>query len=340
MQDYKRIVSYIYAYEDNQKKNNVGFAKLEVKGGVGRLSCQLNSKSSLSDEELEIYFLHIGEFYEGIKIGGSKAKNGQVAAEFGINVNNIQSTGIDLSGVHGLYFRTKTEPYKVFASSWVEEDLRLDRFRTFTGGVEAVEVEAENTEAEAVEGIEEQPILQATVIESEPEEGSEEKDIIKTFFEALEKYEEPEKTEKTEKTDEVRQEELSAEEIENCSDKVQRTPWESLCCRYPKVIAFENNMSCRCLKVGVKDIEAIFGKVFNMAPNTFALRGYVKYGYLLLIENEKDSEGQSCVLGVPGIFNANDNHVAEMCGFKEFRQSKNAGKMNCRFGYWLKEMRF
>jgi len=89
----------------------------------------------------------------------------------------------------------------------------------------------------------------------------------------------------------------------------------------------------------IKDIEAIFGREFGTAPNTFAIRSYMKYRYLLLIENEKDSEGRSCILGAPGIFNNNDNRVAGMCGFKEFRPSKNAEKMNCRFGYWLKEMK-
>lgn len=364
MQDYKRIVSYIYAYEDNQKKNNVGFAKLEARGGVGRLSCQLNGKSGLRDEELEVYFLHIGEYHEGIKIGECRraAANGQVVAELRVNTDDIGGSGLDLSGMHGLYFRTKEEPCKVFASSWVEEDLRLDMFREYAKETntaeEAVEEETmtevvEETDAEGVteiaeaepvveeavteetdaSDIEEQPALQAAVIEPESSEDSEEKDIIKTFFDALEKYEEQEKAE------EVEREEVSAEEVEGCPQTEQKSPWESLCCRYPKVIAFENNMDCMCLKVDIKDIEAIFGRAFNMAPNTFAIRSYMKYRYLLLIENDKDSEGKSCILGAPGIFNNNDNRVACMCGFNEFRPSKNAEKMNCRFGYWLKEIK-
>ena len=191
-------------------------------------------------------------------------------------------------------------------------------------------MEAVATEEAVASDIEEQPALQAAVIEIEPQEDSEEKDIIKTFFEALEKFKEQEKV------SEAEHEEVSAEEVESCPQKEYKSPWDSLCSRYPKVIAFENNMDCMCLKVDIKDIEAIFGKAFNMAPNTFAIRSYMKYGYLLLIENDKDSEGKSCILGAPGIFNNNDNRVAGMCGFKEFRPSKNAEKMNCRFGYWLK----
>lgn len=355
MQDYKRIVSYIYAYEDNQKKNNVGFAKLEAKGGVGRLSCQLNAKSGLMNEELEVYFLHIGEYNEGIKIGECNSRaNGQVTVEFRVNTDDIGGSGLDLSGMHGLYFRTKGEPGKVFASSWVEENLRLDMFREY-GTEEAIaEEDVEDVATEIVEdnevedfvnavtesNIEEQPALQAAVIEPEPAEDSEEKDIIKTFFEALEKYEEQEKVpEEVKETDVATSAEVSAEEVEECQQARHKSPWESLCSRYPKVIAFENNTDCMCLKIDIKAVEELLGREYNRASNTFAIRSYMKHGYLLLIENEKDREGKSCILGVPGIFNINDNRMAGMCGFKEFKPSKNAEKMNCRFGYWLKEMK-
>lgn len=369
MQDYKRIVSYIYAYEDNQKKNNTGFVKLEVRGNEGRLSCQLNARSGLVNDELEVYFLHIGEYHDGIKVGECYSTlNGQVAAEFKVNTDDISGSGFDLSEIHGLYFRTKKEPYKVFASSWVEEDLRLDRFRRFVREAESVEAAAEekieekieeameealeeDIVAEAVEDnkelediaaesdIEERPAIKAAVIEAEAPEEPEEKDIIRTFFEALEKYDKQEKAAIAETAEVTGHEEVSAEEVEGCRTAIKKSPWESLCCKYPKVIAFENDMSCMCLKVDIKDIEAIFGREFGTAPNTFAIRSYMKYRYLLLIENEKDSEGRSCILGAPGIFNNNDNRVAGMCGFKEFRPSKNAEKMNCRFGYWLKEIK-
>ena len=355
MQDYKRIVSYIYAYEDNQKKNNVGFAKLEAKGGVGRLSCQLNAKSGLMNEELEVYFLHIGEYNEGIKIGECNSRaNGQVTVEFRVNTDDIGGSGLDLSGMHGLYFRTKGEPGKVFASSWVEENLRLDMFREY-GTEEAIaEEDVEDVATEIVEdnevedfvnavtesNIEEQPALQAAVIEPEASEDTEEKDIIKTFFEALEKYEEQEKLpEEVKETDVAASAEVSAEEVEECQQARHKSPWERLCSRYPKVIAFENNTDCMCLKIDIKAVEELLGREYNRASNTFAIRSYMKHGYLLLIGNEKDREGKSCILGAPGIFNINDNRMAGMCGFKEFKTSKNAEKMNCRFGYWLKEIK-
>lgn len=367
MQDYKRIVSYIYAYEDNQKKNNVGFAKLEAKGGAGRLSCRLNGKSSLNTEELEVYFLHIGEYHDGIKIGECSSRaNGQVTAEFKVNTDDIGGSEFDLSEMHGLYFRTKAEPCKVFASSWVEEDLRLDMFREYVKAADiAKEAVEEETDAEGITAeiaepvieeeaapepdilkVEEQSALQAAVIEPEPTEDSEEKDIIKTFFEALEKYEEQEKKVTEEVKEEVNETdaaaataEVSAEEVEDCKQARHKSPWAGLCSRYPKVIVFENNTDCMCLKVDIKAIEELLGRDYNRASNSFIIRSYMKHGYLLLIENEKDRDGESCILGVPGIFNVNDNRMAGICGFKEFKPSKNAEKMNCRFGYWVKEMK-
>ena len=336
--------------------------EVSSKGGVGRLSCQLNAKSGLMNEELEVYFLHIGEYNEGIKIGECNSRaNGQVTVEFRVNTDDIGGSGLDLSGMHGLYFRTKGEPGKVFASSWVEEDLRLDMFREYGTEESAKAVnddtlKVESTVEEAVietvedsetavnvkqeESIEEQPALQAAVIEPEASEDTEEKDIIKTFFEALEKYEEQEKLpEEVKETDVAASVEVSAEEVEECQQARHKSPWERLCSRYPKVIAFENNTDCMCLKIDIKAIEELLGREYNRASNTFAIRSYMKHGYLLLIGNEKDREGKSCILGAPGIFNINDNRMAGMCGFKEFKTSKNAEKMNCRFGYWLKEIK-
>lgn len=329
MQDYKRTVSYIYAYEDNQKKNNTGFAKLEARGREGHLSCRINGKSGLTNEEiLEVYFLHIGEYYEGIKVGTFKAINGQAALELRINTADIGGSGFELADMHGLFFRTKQQPYKVFASSWVDAPLRLDRFREYK------KEELIETFFEALEkyGEQEEEDIEDNVNEGvkETDEGTEETD------------ESTEETDEGVKETDVSTEEadVSAEELTECCPAEKcKSPWEKICCRYPKVIAFENNMSCMCLKVDIKDIEVIFGGSFNMASNTFAIKSYMRYKYLLLIENEKDSEGKSCILGAPGIFNNNDNRVACMCGFNEFRPSKNAEKMNCRFGYWLKEIK-
>ncbi len=342
MQGYKRIVSYIYAYENNQKKNNVGFAKVEARDNSGRLTFQINGRSSLENDELLVYFLHIGTYHEGINIGECRARNGQVAAELRISTEDIGGSGLDLSEMQGLYFRTKGMPEKVFASSWINEDLNLQNFKEFDATAAAVEV------------IEDEVQLQAAVINEEPETDSEEEEIIKIFFDAL-AMEEVEKSEdkiadSAEDKTEDSIEKVEAESIcdnhekhDSCREEYEqverRCPWERLCCSYPKVIAFENNMGCMCLKVDIKDMEAIFGREFRMAPNTFAIRSYMRYRYLLLIENEKDSEGRSCILGVPGIFNHNDNMVANMCGFNEFRPSKYVEKINGRFGYWLKEMK-
>ncbi len=367
MQGYKRIVSYIYAYENNQKKNNVGFAKVEARDNIGRLTFQINGRSSLENDELLVYFLHIGTYHEGINIGECRARNGQVVAEFRISTEDIGSSGLDLSEMQGLYFRTREIPEKVFASSWINEDLNLQEFKEFDATaaeeivvdvpeirdvIESVE-EVKETKENILEEVEDngkevepEQQLQAAVINEAPEIDAEEEEIIKTFFDALVLAEE----EKVEDNTEDSVEEVEVESIcdnsekhdsypEECEQVEKKNPWEHLCCRYPKVIAFENNMGCMCLKVDIKDMEAIFGREFRMAPNTFAIRSYLRYRYLLLIENEKDSEGKSCILGVPGIFNHNDNMMANMCGFNEFRASKHVEKINGRFGYWLKEMK-
>ena len=42
MSDYRRLISYIYAYEGGVKGKNIGYAKVEIRGGQCRI--QVNVK--------------------------------------------------------------------------------------------------------------------------------------------------------------------------------------------------------------------------------------------------------------------------------------------------------
>ena len=72
--------------------------------------------------------------------------------------------------------------------------------------------------------------------------------------------------------------------------------------------------------------------------NIYLIRSYYKYRYLLLIENETDTQGKSCLLGIPGTYCKNEATLAKMFGFEDFYPSRIRENTNGSFGYWCKEI--
>ena len=70
MSDYRRLISYIYAYEGGIKGKNIGYAKVEIRGGQCRI--QVNVKRVfVGSNETGVYLLaqkrkfFLGEFLFG-----------------------------------------------------------------------------------------------------------------------------------------------------------------------------------------------------------------------------------------------------------------------------------
>ena len=48
MTNYRRLISYIYAYEGEVKGKNIGFAKLESRNGQCKLSVNVSAAAAVS----------------------------------------------------------------------------------------------------------------------------------------------------------------------------------------------------------------------------------------------------------------------------------------------------
>ena len=60
MSHYRRLISYIYAYEGSVKGKNIGYAKIEIRGGQCRI--QANVKHVyVGGGEIGVYLLTPGE---------------------------------------------------------------------------------------------------------------------------------------------------------------------------------------------------------------------------------------------------------------------------------------
>jgi hypothetical protein len=123
MPDYKRLVSYIYNYEDGMKKNNVGYARVEARNG--QCKCTLHiAAPSINDKELQVYiFSRKEEGLAGILLGNMLVKNGTGDYKTVTDSRHIMNSefGIEDMGGIVLYFSER----KFFATAWDDFSITL-----------------------------------------------------------------------------------------------------------------------------------------------------------------------------------------------------------------------
>ena len=97
MAGYRRLISYIYAYEGEEKGKNIGFVKLESRNGQCRLSVNVK-KVYVGGNDIGVYLLSSGQ---EIFLGNIFIRNGCGEFRTIINVENIMGTGRRISLFQG-----------------------------------------------------------------------------------------------------------------------------------------------------------------------------------------------------------------------------------------------
>lgn len=123
MPDYKRLVSYIYNYEDGMKKNNVGYARVEARNGQCKYTLHI-AAPSLNDKELQVYiFRRNKEGLAGILLGNILVKNGTGDYKTVTDSRHIMNSeyGIEDMGGIVLYLSER----KFFATAWDDVPITL-----------------------------------------------------------------------------------------------------------------------------------------------------------------------------------------------------------------------
>ncbi len=123
MPDYKRLISYIYNYEDGMKKNNVGYARVEARNG--QCKCTLHiAAPSLNDRQLQVYIFKRKEGFEGILLGTLVVKNGNGDYKTVTDSMHIMNSAYGLDDMSGIVLYLSDR--KFFASSWDDAPITLD----------------------------------------------------------------------------------------------------------------------------------------------------------------------------------------------------------------------
>lgn len=123
MADYKRLVSYIYAYPGGVRDKNVGFAKAEVRNGQFKLTVSVKGVYTDTPELFGVYVMVDGKKHQ--PGGFTLLKTGIVMVNQGIgqyqdlfNPMNINQSGYTFEDISGIALARENEDFYRMFSLW------------------------------------------------------------------------------------------------------------------------------------------------------------------------------------------------------------------------------
>lgn len=315
----KRFIRYLYEYEGNQKKRNVGFVKVEQDGKEATVSVHGKGLCGKRNEKISCYLIKLdlqtgkvvlipaGEiridmascggnfcYTENLikpdsQISSSKAEIWEEKCQ---NAGENDICGLGLGNPAGAFYMAlwNEEMYRDIdiTKATVEEEKE-----SMTG--QEAEEEEENMTSQEAEEEEENTTCQEAVVEAE--DGT----------------------------------------LGSCDEKNEEVPAEPADEKREEVIPKRQIM-----KIQRGEISILPRCEWKLANNNFLLHGYYNYRHLVLID-----EGDKLKLGVPGIYHEREARAAATFGFPEFitesdvkvtlePQERNE---NQQFGYWCRQVR-
>ena len=128
--EYRRFISYIYAYEGDMKTKNVGFAKIEARNGQCRMSISVKGAYECTGRELTLYGYgkKNGEFLL-VPIGQIPVKNGVGEAVFGKKEDDLGGSGLGLTFLQGLFLRSGRHARKAYLTAWDDMLITISRLQ-------------------------------------------------------------------------------------------------------------------------------------------------------------------------------------------------------------------
>ena len=311
----KRFIRYLYEYEGNQKKRNVGFVKVEQDGKETTISVHGKGLCGKSNENISCYlikldsemgnilFVPAGEIQIGmISCGGCFCYTEElIRAGYGKIEQSVGQTCEKKDDICGIGLGDPKEAF--YVALWNEEmygDLDIARAKVFQ------EFDSDKTAGES-----------KSIDEKEAE--------VETQFGD---------DEETENLEEEQPEKKEQETVEESSEKKDLK-------KDDRDIDLQNSRR-QIMKIQRGEISILPRCEWKLANNNFLLHGYYNYRHLVLID-----EGNQLKLGVPGIYHEREARAAATFGFPEFIAEADVNvtlepqerNENQQFGYWCRQVR-
>ena len=133
MSDYRRLISYIYAYEGGEKGKNIGFAKIDMRGPQCRIQVNVK-KVYVGSSDVGVYLLHIGG---ELLLGRIFIRSGAGEYRTQVQSENVDGSGLRMEDCYGLTIHEVENAWQSYTTIW--EDAVAQ-----TAEIQLAEVTAEN----------------------------------------------------------------------------------------------------------------------------------------------------------------------------------------------------
>ena len=335
----KRFIRYLYEYEGNQKKRNVGFVKVEQDGKETTISVHGKGLCGKSNENISCYlikldsemgnilFVPVGEIQIGmISCGGCFCYTEElIRADYGKTEQSVGQTCEKKDDICGLGLGDPKEAF--YVALWNEEmygDLDIARAKVFQ------EFDSDKTAGESKSIDEKEAEVETQFGDDEETENLEEEQPEKKDQETVEESSEKKEQETVEEFPEKKDQET----VEESSEKKDLK-------KNDRDIDLQN-FRRQIMKIQRGEISILPRCEWKLANNNFLLHGYYNYRHLVLID-----EGNQLKLGVPGIYHEREARAAATFGFPEFIAEADVNvtlepqerNENQQFGYWCRQVR-
>ncbi len=133
MQEYRRQIAYLYAYEQGIKMRSAGFVKLEIRGKDCRIGIHLKSYCHPGEEPGKVYvYFAYQDRMVGIALGELKKQNGVLEWQGRIDSENILGKGIRMADTRGIWVRRTNQ--REYIADWDDASVDVRRFLLYPAG--------------------------------------------------------------------------------------------------------------------------------------------------------------------------------------------------------------
>lgn len=114
MSNFRRLISYIYAYEGGVKGKNIGFAKIDIRGNQCRI--QVNVKMIyVGGNDIGVYLLSPKA---ELLLGRIFIRNGSGEFRCSVNSVNIEGSGLSMDECYGLTIHDVESAWRCYTTIW------------------------------------------------------------------------------------------------------------------------------------------------------------------------------------------------------------------------------
>ncbi len=324
MSEYRRFFSYIYAYEQQKKTSNAGFAKIEMRGAVTTIELHMRGAHLPAPAASLYLFVRNENIIQGFLLGSVPFSNGNADWRFAMNQPGLPGSDYEISDAAGILLTL--EDKICFVSQWDEAPIDWESFRIY----EKREKKEEGRDSEEPVSLPpEEKVIQSTEL-PQP------KDMPQIFAITPEEAAPPTQA--------------SPEIPESIRAKPPRTKtyqepfheaswadtWQELLETQPVLTPFSNE-DIRCIRIELKDLRALPQANWHLCSNSFLLHAFFTHRHLLVGENPSARKNR-WFIGVPGIRYRQEHVLAAIFGFSDFLPEKESAQAESPFGYWYYPM--